>query len=73
MRTTLDLDEDVLAAAKEIAAGRGTTMGKVVSELVRSALKPKKGPSIRNGIHLMPPSDGPIITLEEVNRLRDED
>jgi len=33
MRTTLDLDEDIVHAAKEIAAARGTTAGKVLSEL----------------------------------------
>ena len=31
MRTTLDLDEDVLQAAKEMAAAQGTTAGKVLS------------------------------------------
>ena len=40
MRTTLDLDEDVLQAAKELAEVRGLTAGKVVSDLVRKALTP---------------------------------
>ena len=40
MRTTLDLDDDVLQAAKEIAAAKGLTAGKVVSDLVRKALEP---------------------------------
>jgi hypothetical protein len=35
VRTTLDIDPDVLQAAKEIAANRGTTTGKVLSELAR--------------------------------------
>ena len=34
VRTTLDLDPDVLPAAKEIAAARGTTTGRVVAELL---------------------------------------
>ena len=38
MRTTLDIDEDLLAAAKELARRRGTTAGRVVSELLRRAL-----------------------------------
>ena len=38
MRTTLDIDEDLLKAAKELARQRGTTAGKVVSELLRRAL-----------------------------------
>ena len=38
MRTTLDLDEDVLASAKEIARRENKTAGQVVSELARRAL-----------------------------------
>ena len=33
MRTTLDIDEDVLETAKELAAKRGTTAGRVLSDL----------------------------------------
>jgi hypothetical protein len=33
MRTTLDIDDDVLAAAKELASGQRTTAGKVISDL----------------------------------------
>ena len=43
MRTTLDIDSDVLQAAKELAEHRGTTAGKVLSELARKALAPKTG------------------------------
>jgi hypothetical protein len=39
LRTTLDLDDDILLAAKEIAAARGLAAGKVVSDLVRRALE----------------------------------
>jgi Arc/MetJ family transcription regulator len=38
MRTTLDLDDDVLASAKEIARREGKTAGRVLSELARQAL-----------------------------------
>lgn len=38
MRTTLDIDDDLLKAAKELARQRGTTAGKVVSEMLRCAL-----------------------------------
>ena len=38
MRTTLDLDEDVLQAAKELAELQGLTAGKVLSELARKGL-----------------------------------
>ena len=58
MRTTLDLDEDVLQAAKELAEFRGVTAGKVVSDLSRKALTPT-GPvqKVRNGVPLLPDTD----------------
>ena len=42
MRTTLDIDDDVLQAAKELATLRGSTAGKVLSELARRALTPSR-------------------------------
>ena len=38
MRTTLDIDDDLLAAAKEISRQQGQTAGQVVSALLRRAL-----------------------------------
>jgi Bacterial antitoxin of type II TA system, VapB len=38
MRTTLDIDDDLLAAAKEISRLQGQTAGQVVSALLRRAL-----------------------------------
>ena len=38
MRTTLDIEDDVLAAAKELAHRQGVTAGKVVWSHLRSAL-----------------------------------
>jgi hypothetical protein len=74
MRTTLDVDDDVLQAAKEIAANRGTTAGKVLSELARQALRPARAPRVRNGVPLLQrrAKGDPKPTLEFVNRLRDE-
>jgi hypothetical protein len=74
MRTTLDLDEDVLQAAKELAAARGTTAGKVVSELLRKGLAPEATERrVRNGVPLLPrqPAGSPRMTLKVVNALRD--
>jgi hypothetical protein len=74
MRTTLDLDDDILQAAKELALVQRTTAGKVVSELVRKALSPPaKAPRIRNGVPLLRPRSGTaILTTGLVNELRDE-
>jgi hypothetical protein len=75
MRTTLDLDEDVLQAAKELARLRGLTAGKVISDLVRKALAHTgPAPKVRNGVPLLPrrPAGAPILTMKFVNELRDE-
>lgn len=73
MRTTLDLDVDVLQAAKEIASARGLTAGQVVSELVRKALATPKTTAVRHGVPLIHRKAGsPPLTLATVNRLRDE-
>ena len=73
MRTTLDLDEDVLQAAKELAAARGSTAGKIVSELVRKALAPPETGRVRNGVPLLPRRSpgAPKPTMALVNRLRE--
>jgi hypothetical protein len=74
VRTTLDIDDDVLEAAKELAKSRSTSAGRVLSELARQALQPKRAPRVRNGVPLMPrrPAGAPRPTMALVNRLRDE-
>ena len=74
MRTTLDIDDDVLHAAKELAAHRRQTTGAVISALVRSALEPKRSARVRNGVPLLPrrPSGAKRPTMKLVNELRDE-
>lgn len=74
MRTTLNIDDDILQVAKELAANRGTSAGRVLSDLARRALEPKEALRVRNGVPLMPhrPSGSQRPTMELVNRLRDE-
>lgn len=73
MRTTVDLEEDVLLAAKEIARQRGSTVGQVLSDLVRQALTRQIQVSTKHGLPLFPVQpDAGVVTLELVNRLRDE-
>jgi hypothetical protein len=73
VRTTLDIDEDVLCAAKDIAAQRNQSAGKAVSDLLRLALRQTSHAPTRNGIRLIErPADAPRTTLAQVNRLRDE-
>ena len=75
MRTTLAIDDDVLMAAKGLAARDKRSVGEVMSELARKGLVPDAVPPVyRNGILLLPVRPGAgVVTLEMVNRLRDED
>ena len=76
MRTTLALDDDVLTAAKAIARQTDRTIGQVVSDLARRALRPPVEMVEmveRNGIPLLAVrAPGVIVTAEIVNALRDE-
>jgi hypothetical protein len=73
MRTTIDIEEDVLLAAKEIARQRGVSIGKVLSDLTRQALSRQDLTTTRSGLPLFPVQSGAgVVTLELVNQLRDE-
>jgi hypothetical protein len=75
MRTTLDLDADLLLAAKELGAMQGKTAGQIVSELLRKALSGTAAPrcSVRNGVPLIRRRAGaPVTTMALVNELRDD-
>jgi len=74
MRTTLDIDDDLLQSAKELAAVARKTTGQVVSELMRRALEPARVGRVRNGVPLLPrrPAGAPRPTMKLVNSLRDE-
>ena len=78
MRTTLRLDDDVLASARVLARQRGESLGTVISELARKGLHqplPQSGSpaSRRNDLLLLPlRAEGSPVDLELVNSLRDE-
>jgi hypothetical protein len=74
MRTTLDIADDVLQAAKEIAASRKITAGQVLSELARKALEPARTAKVRNGVPVLPRRrpGAQRPTMKLVNALRDE-
>lgn len=74
MRTTLAIDDDVLAAAKSLAARQKKTLGEVVSALARQSLRPPAASAkSRSGVPLIPLSaKADPVTLEIVNGLRDE-
>lgn len=77
MRTTLDIEEDVLQAAKELAQREGSTAGHVLSVLARRGLKfpdraVKKSQRIRGGVPLLQ-SRGEVVTIDRVRKLMDQE
>ncbi|KAA1178916.1 CopG family transcriptional regulator [Rhizobium tropici] len=73
MRTTLAIDDDVLAAAKAMAEQQRRSVGDVISDLARRSLSHPQPLKERNGVPLLTPKPGnPPVTLDFVNKLRDE-
>jgi hypothetical protein len=75
VRTTLEIDDDVLMAMKKIASEQKTSLGRVLSDLARQAMASDEGERVRNGVPLLPrrPKGSRPLTMAVVNRLRDED
>jgi predicted transcriptional regulator len=73
MRTTLELDDDLVSAAKHLARQQGATLGRVISELARQSLAATEAAKVRNGFQLFAPKAGARKPdLRMVNQLRDE-
>lgn len=78
MRTTLDIANDVLQAAKERARRENKTTGEVISELARSALTalpPAAAARAAKAVHgFRPfPKRGGVVTNERIDKLREDD
>jgi hypothetical protein len=80
MRTTLDIDDDVLQAAKELARRERKTAGRILSELARRGLTEAKDTYSSKGaakeifLGFRPfARRGTIVTNEMIDRLREED
>ena len=83
MRTTLDIDDDVLDLAKDIAKAERKTAGQVISELARKALTmptpaqasgfAEEAQSFHStGWHTLPNREGVLVTREAVQRVQQE-
>jgi len=79
MRTTLDIADDVLQAAKERARRENKTAGEVISELARAALTAPRPqgrevsePRSHYGIRPFP-KRGNVMTNELIDKLRQDD
>jgi hypothetical protein len=74
MRITLEIDDDVLAAARELAEHAKTTTGRVVSDLIRKALTSPSDPPLtrRNDFRVLPKRGG-VVSTELVTRLGEDE
>lgn len=73
MRTTLDLDERVLAAARAMASADGISIGAAVSTLALRGLLPPPMPTDELGLPTVRAGAGHVVTDELVARYRDDD
>ena len=74
MRTTIELDDDVLNLAREIARRQNSSLGQTISTLARQSLSAKHKPEIRNGVRVFPLSSNiEKPDLQLVNSLRDQE
>ena len=78
MRTTLNISDDVLLAAKERARREGRTAGEVISELARASLvRGAAGGEIAEGESFYGfeplPHRGPVVSNELIDRLREDE
>lgn len=73
MRTTLEIDDDVVAAARELAAEERRSLGAVISDLARRGLTPARVDTSGRFPVIQSPATAPPITPEMVRRAFDED
>ena len=73
MRTTLDLDDDLLRAARSLARAQGKSLGRVVSGLARKGLEPRRGAALRKRFPVFAVSaEAAPMTPEAVKKAEEE-
>ena len=73
MRTTVTIDDDVLAVARALAAQRSTSLGSALSELARRGFTSTKPVRQDEDDTVFPvPADAKAITSEDVHRVLDD-
>lgn len=78
MRTTLDIEDDMQAAAKELACRQGTSAGRMVSRLLRAALTGEAqagqtGQAMLAGFRPFAAANQRLVTNEQIDQLRDRE
>lgn len=73
VRTTLTLDDDILALAARQAKLRGVSLGKTVSDLLRRGLSAPTPAQEKQGLVVFRlPADSPKVTTDDVRRIETE-
>ena len=74
MRTTLNIDDEILDAARSIAGERNLSVGAVLSDLARRGLNPASAVEGKRGAFpvFQTSEDGTVLTLDRVKRHEDE-
>jgi hypothetical protein len=73
MRTTLELDDDLVVTARQLARQQGATLGQIISELARQSLATRASRKVRNGVQRFVPRAGTSKPdLRVVNAFRDD-
>lgn len=74
MRTTLNLDDDVVELLKDYADSRSVALGRAASELVRRGLAAPVQTRMVNGFHaVVLPANSPNVTSEKVKQLLEDE
>ena len=73
MRTTLDIADDVVVAARELAVYEHRSLGSVISDLARQGLTPARVEADDGLPVIRVPAGTPPITPEMVRRALDDD
>jgi len=73
VRTTLDIDDDVIVAARELARDEKRSIGAIVSDLARRGLTPARVEREHGRPVIHSPAGDPPITPEMIRRALDED
>ena len=76
MRTTLDIEDDVLFAAKDLARREKKTAGQIISALARKGLAGTAASTVRErkatyGFRPFP-KEGRIVSNDLINKLRED-
>src|ERR1035438_5137005 len=67
MRTTLELDDDLLATARQLSHQQGLTLGQLISELARQSLAARAPLKVRNGALLFRSDDDLLATARQLS------